>query len=153
MFLFANKRSLHPSYSTMDVVQLLYSYITDGHLVQVTDENRRIVGLGAYYVGTPEQEFADKDVAFVDVAIAHPEYRGTRVFLKGLAYMVACIRSDHPGVRELRLAALAENEYNCKLYAKFAKLSHIREGSLGEEVVFTTGIEEISAFLTRFYHV
>jgi hypothetical protein len=153
LFLLAHKRSLHPSFSTMDVVQLLYSYITDGHLVQVTDDNRRIVGLGAYYVGTPERDFADKEVAFVDVAIAHPEYRGTRVFLKGLAYMVACIRSDHPDVREMRLAALAENEYNCKLYAKFARFSYRREGSLGEELVFTTGIEEISAFLTSFYHV
>ncbi len=153
LFLLANRRSLHPSFSTMDVVQLLYSYITDGHLVQVTDENRRIVGLGAYYVGTPEQDFADKEVAFVDVAIAHPEYRGTKVFLTGLTYMVSCIRSDHPDVREMRLAALAENEYNCRLYAKFARFSHMREGLSGEEKVFRTGIDEISAFLTKYYHV
>ncbi len=153
LFLLANKRSLHPSFSTMDAVMMLYSYITDGHFIQVTDTDGRIIAMCAYYLGTPEREHVDQEVAFIDVAIVHPERRGSRLFLTGLKYTFQSILASHPEVREIRFAALAENKYVCNLYSKFSTFSHMRMGSSGEEMVFSARIDEINAFLTKFYHV
>lgn len=153
LFLLANKRSLHPSFSTMDAITMLYSYITDGHLIQVTNADGLVTAMCAYYLGTPEQDYADKEVAFIDVAIAHPEYRGSRLFLTGLKYTFQSILANHAEVREIRFAALSENKYVCKLYAKFATFSYRRDGAIGEEMVFRANIDEINAFLTKFYHV
>jgi len=152
-FMLEHKRSLHASYSTMDMVMTLYSYITDGHLIQVTDADGRVIGAAAYFIGTPEREYADQEVAFIDVAIAHPAYRGTRLFLAGLNYTVQSIREHHPQVSEIRLAALSDNVYVCKLYAKFATFYHNRDGSIGQETVFRAKIDEISTFLAKFYQV
>jgi ribosomal protein S18 acetylase RimI-like enzyme len=153
LFLLANRRSLHPSFSTMDTIMMLYSYITDGHLIQVTDTDGRVIAMCAYYLGTPERDYVDQEVAFIDVAIVHPEHRGSRIFIVGLKYTFQSILAAHPEVREIRFAALSENKYVCKLYAKIAKFSHTREGSSGEETVFRAKVDEINAFLTKFYHV
>jgi len=153
LFLLKYRHSLHPSFATMDVVTMLYSYITNGHLIQVRDDDGQIVAMCAYYLGTPEREFADRETAFIDVAVVHPEYRGTRLFLTGLTYTFKSILAEHAEVREIRFTALAENKYVCKLYDKIATFTHMRKGTAGEEKVFRANLDEISAFLTKFYQV
>ena len=152
-FILNNKRSLHPSFTTLDTVALLYSYITNGHLIQVVDDNHGVIGAMAYYIGTPEEDFKDKEVVFADIAIADRSYRGSRLFIRGLKYFLNQILTDHPEVQEFRLAALSENEYICKLYAKFSNITHKREGSIGEETVFSAKIREIRSFIRKFVNV
>lgn len=150
LFFLHYKRDLHPSFTTMDAVTVLYMYMTQGYLIQVTDDNNRVIGASAYYHGTQEQKFKDKDVAFVDMAVIDNAYRGTLLFIKGLRYMVSRIVEDHPEARELRFAALAENDYLCKLYSKFTETSYTREGMVGEEMVFCVKINKIRAILNKF---
>jgi len=153
LFLLKYKHSLHPAFMTMDVVTMLYGYITNGHLIQVRDPEGQVVAMCAYYLGTPERDFADRGTAFIDVAVVHPEYRGSRLFLTGLTYTFKSILEEHDGVREIQFAALAENQYVCRLYAKIAAFTHTREGFAGEERVFRANLDEINAFLTKFYQV
>ena len=149
LFLLEHKHDLHPSFRTMDVVSLVYSYMTEGNIVYVVDETGKVVGVSAYYHGTHEQEFRDKEVAFMDIAVSDRAHRGTRLFIKGLSFMVSQIKENLPEVREIRLAALSENEYICKLYAKFARPAYKREGAIGEETIFSTRLEELEAMITR----
>jgi hypothetical protein len=153
LFFLKYKRDLHPSFSTMDAVTVLYMYMTQGHLLQATDDNNRVIGVLAYYHGTQEQEFKDRDVAFVDMVIFDKAYRGTLLFIKGLRYMVSRIVDDHPEVRELRFAALAENDYLCKLYSKFTETSYTREGMAGEEKIFCVKINKLRTILKKFDRV
>ncbi len=153
LFILKNKRSLHPSFTTMDTVSLIYSYITDGHLFQFTDTDNRVIGAWAYYHGTPELDFGDKEVIFVDIGIADKAYRGTRIFIQGLKFLVTQVIEDYPDVQEIRLAALSNNAYICKLYSKIFHLSHRRQGVVGEETVFSTRIDQLGSFLKKFDHV
>ncbi|WP_135553668.1 hypothetical protein [Paenibacillus cymbidii] len=153
LFLLAHKRDLHPAYTTLEMVTLIYSYATKGRIVSAMDDNRCVVGVSAYYIGTPERDFMDRDVALLDVAIADPAYRGARLFLQGLVYMVQSIIEKEPEVQELRLAALADNDYLCRLYAKFAKPGYEREGSHGKEIVFCVKINTLKGTLNKWAKV
>lgn len=153
LFVLAHKRDLHPSYSTMEVITLLYSYLTQGNMITVKDAEERIIGVGAYYYGTPDQEFKDRDVALLDMAIIDSVHRRTRLFVQGLQYMVNSIIEGHPEVQEIRLAAMSENEYLCRLYGKFAKACNIREGTHGEETVFCEKINTLRDTLMKFHKV
>ncbi|MBE1442757.1 hypothetical protein [Paenibacillus sp. OAS669] len=153
LFAIENRRELHPSYGTLDMVSLLCSHITQGHLIYITNTDNRVLGMMTYYHGTPEKQFEDKEIAFVNFAIMDKAYRGTRLFVKGLYYMVELIIEAHPDVQELRFNALTENTYLCRLYSKFASASHTQEGTLGEETVFCAKIHHLRTTLTRYIKV
>ncbi|CAG7648547.1 hypothetical protein PAESOLCIP111_05620 [Paenibacillus solanacearum] len=153
LFAIENRRELHPSFGTLDMVSLLCSHITEGHLIYITNSDNRVLGMMTYYHGTPEKQFEDKDIAFVNFAIMARAYRGTRLFVKGLYYMVELIIEAHPDVQELRFNALSENTYLCRLYSKFAIARYTQESNLGEETVFCAKIHQLRASLTRYIKV
>jgi len=153
LFVLENIRDIHPSFTTIDTVTLLYSYLTKGFLVCSVNENNDVVGAGGYYLGTPEENYQNKDVAFVDFAIYSREKRGTRAFVQGLSFLVGLIAEEHREVEHFRLAALSDNGYLCKLYGKFAKLLYTRTGELGEETVFGCRISEIQSILSAYHRI
>ncbi|KAB8130513.1 hypothetical protein F9U64_14305 [Gracilibacillus oryzae] len=150
LFLLENRHELHPSFTTLDMVSLIYSYATQGQFLQVRDSTDQVIGAAVYYHGTPDQEFKNSEVAFVDIAVFAREVRGTRAFLNGLQYMINHIASSHPEVKEVQFAAYAENNYVCKLYSKFMDVSYLREGKLGKEIIYYQKILNISTFLKKF---
>ncbi|MFC4402535.1 hypothetical protein [Gracilibacillus xinjiangensis] len=150
LFLLENRHELHPSFTTLDMVSLIYSYATQGQFLQVLDSANRVIGAAVYYHGTPDQQFENREVAFVDIAVFEREIRGTRAFLNGLEYMINHIAKSHPEVEEVRFVAYADNTYVCKLYSKFMDVNHSREGKLGKEIIFSQKINNISTFLKRF---
>lgn len=153
LFAIENKHELHSSYYTLDMVSLLCTYMTQGHMLYIADDEHRMIGLLGYYHGTPEKQFEDKDVVLADTAIMDRAYRGTRLFLKGLRYMVGQIIEKHPDVQVLRLVSLSDNAYLCGLYAKFAEPDYTREGPAGEETVFCVKIHQLKSILYRKYKV
>jgi len=40
----------------VDTVSLLYSYLTQGHFLQAVNTNGQVIGILAYYYGTPEED-------------------------------------------------------------------------------------------------
>lgn len=150
LFVLDNKHDLHRSFYTMDMVEVLYTYVTQARMVFVEDADNRVIGAAAYYHGTPERDFQDKEIAFLDMAVADKAYRGTRLFLVGLQYMVNEIAREYPDVQEIRLAALEENAYLCRLYSKFAETSYSREETAVKQLVFCVKINKLQAFLKKY---
>ncbi|MDF2650584.1 MAG: hypothetical protein K0Q73_6389 [Paenibacillus sp.] len=153
LFILNNKHHLHHSITTVYMITQLYSYLTDGYLIQILDADDTVIGATAYYHGTPEQEFENKEIAFVDLAILDPTYRGSRVFVNGLQYLNNHIREKHPEVQELHFMALSENSYLCRLYGKFAEVSHSREGVIGIESVYCVKVHKLKTSLEKFNKV
>ncbi len=153
LFLLERKYDLHPSFTTLQMVALIYSYITHGTIFRGVLPDGRTISAAAYYQGTPERDFVDRDIALIDVAILDRPYRGTRSFLYGLRQLIDSIRCRHPEVQEVRFAALSTNDYLCKLYSKFATFVYYREGSAGEESVFSANITRLGDILTRYRRV
>lgn len=152
LFLLRHMRDVHPSFSTLDTVALLYQYITEGRIVLVRDGGET-VGLGAYYHGTREADFENKAVALIDLALAARAYRGSRVFVEGFGFTVRTIAERHPEVQEIRLAAQSANRYLNRLYAKFAAPCGTRDGAWGEETLYAGSIANIASMLARLNRV
>jgi hypothetical protein len=153
LFFLQHKYDLHLSFSTLDTISFLYSYLTQGHLFMTLDSTGQVIGIAAYYHGTQDQEFKNKDIAVVDMAIFDRAYRVTRLFVRGLTYLVNSIIETHPEVQELHLVALSENAYLCKLYAKLTNLNYIRDGYLGKETVFCVKVHSLMGILKNFEKV
>lgn len=152
LFLLRHMRDVHPSFSTLDTVALLYQYITEGRIVLVRDGGET-VGLGAYYHGTREADVENKAVALIDLALSARAYRGSRVFVEGFGFTVRTIAERHPEVREIRLAAQSANRYLNRLYAKFAAPCGTRNGAWGEETLYAGSVADIASMLSRWNRV
>lgn len=151
LFLLKQKRELHPAFTAIEMVALIHSYITKGGLVLVKDASGMIIAIAAYYHGTMEKDFEDKDqVVQVDVAILIRALRTSRIFVRGFQILLTQILEENPGVKQFTFHALAENTYLQLLYSKFAALSHTYEGSIGLENVYVAEIDELRSFLARF---
>ena len=101
-----------------------------------------------YFLGEPDRQHANKEVAFLYVAGIAESYRLTRVFRNGLLFTLRGLQEF--GVREIRLQAEAANPYTNRLYARFAR--PIGEGrSLRGVPVVTYGslIDDALAYLDR----
>ncbi|NOV01066.1 hypothetical protein [Paenibacillus planticolens] len=153
LFFLANRRDMHPSYSTIDTITLLYRYMKQGRIIQALDRDERMIGVSAYYHGTPEHDFEDKHIALMDMAVLSRTHRGSRMFLKGLSFMVDEITAGEPDVQEIQLAALADNVYLCRLYAKFTDSSREFDSEMGKQVIFSVKINNLKAFLDKYKKV
>lgn len=131
------------------MVTLLYGYMSDGQLHYGMDDDGRIVGASGFYIEPPEEGVRDRGSVLIDVGIIDKNRRGTRLFLKGMQYMIGHISENHPEVEVVRLCALSDNPYLCRLYAKFAGFEGTREGSVGQESVFSGEIRQIRYILNR----
>lgn len=150
LFFMENRRDIHASYAAIDSIEMLYTFMTQGHLIQVKDASQQIIALAAYYHGTPEHDFQDKHAAFIEMAVAGRAHRGTRLFLEGLQFMADDISNNYPEVSEVQLAALSSNVYLCNLYAKFADTSFEDDSVLGKQMKFSVKIHNLKAFLDKF---
>ncbi|XID91398.1 GNAT family N-acetyltransferase [Paenibacillaceae bacterium WGS1546] len=150
LFILERRHDLHPAFTTLDIVALLYSYITDGHLFVAEKDDGGLIAASAYYRGTPELGYEDKRVAFVDLVVVDRAFRGSRVFMAGLKSLVDHVSAEYPEIEEMRFAALADNAYVCKLYAKLARFSGIREGAIGQEMIYSEKIARLGSILGKY---
>jgi len=153
LFIMENKWDLHAGFSTLDMVDLLYSYATEGRILMLTDPEERIIAVAAYYIGTPEERFTDRDIAFVDLALTDEAYRGTRLFVRGLTILAEVLQQEPHPIQELRFVAHSDNSYLCRLYRKFTTSSTSREGSLGPETVFYVTFQYLTTILNRYNNI
>lgn len=153
LFALEHKREMHPSFFTLDMVSSLVTYMMQGHLLFTEDESGKVTGISAYYHGTPEEEFQNRHVAMLDMAIIEKTRRGSRIFAKGLRFMVEQIAANHPEVDELHLKTLADNVYLRSMYSKIAKETGTYDGAVGKETFFCVKLHRLKATLTSRYKV
>ena len=149
LFMVERRRDLHPSLCTIDMVTLMYGYMADGQLHYGMDEDGQVVGASGLYFEESEKDARARNTALLDICIVDKERRGSRVFARGLQYMINYLSEYHPEVEVVRLCALSDNSYLCKLYAKFARFEGTRKGSVGQESVFSEEIHQIRYILNR----
>ena len=106
-----------------------------GGVFGVYDEDL-LCGMAGFFCGEPDQDFRNKEIAFLYVAGILPQYRLSRVFLRGLVFALRSFAAM--GLREIRLQARATDPYTNKLYGRFAH--KVAEGkSLRGDPVITYG--------------
>lgn len=150
LFVLARRRDLSPSFITLDALGMLYGYMTRGELHAAFDGEGRVVGALALYIGTPESDYADKHVAYVDMVVFDPVRKGTRTFLRFLSYMAAYMGENHPDTTHARFIAQSNNAYLGRLYGKFAQPAGVRDDRNGQVTIFFEEISRINDVLSSY---
>ncbi len=105
-----------------------------------------LCGMAGFFYGEPEQNFRNTDVAFLYVAGILPQYRLSRVFLRGLVFALQSF--EMMGFQEFRLQARAIDPYTNKLYGRFANKLAESKSLRGDAVVTYGGmIDEALGYL------
>jgi len=107
-----------------------------------------LCGMAGFFYGEPEQNFRNREIAFLYVAGILPRYRLSRVFRNGLIFALQMFKGM--AFQEIRMQARAGDPYTNGLYARFAtRLGESK--SLRGDTVFTYGgtIDDALSYLQR----
>ncbi|MDF2960429.1 MAG: hypothetical protein K0S39_2164 [Paenibacillus sp.] len=151
LFFIRNRYDLDQGYTLLDTVTAVYSYLSHGKIINIKNESSgEVIGICAYYYGTPEFDFDDTHTVFVDNVIVARKYRSTGLFVQGFQYLIEQIKQEDKPVEQFQFAALSANGYLRRLYPKFAK--HISTVDDGYETkdLYSANLKELKAFISRF---
>lgn len=108
----------------------------------------RLGGMMGYFYGEPDQDFANKKIAFLYVAGICEAYRRTGMFRQGLVFGLNEMQKQ--GAQSIRLQAETSNLYTNSLYGRFATALREDKNLRGIPVITYGGsIEDALHYLER----
>ncbi|WP_400164408.1 hypothetical protein ACAF76_000515 [Brevibacillus sp. TJ4] len=123
VFLLENYEQLRLPYPFSVSLSFLASPILlEREAILALNEEEEPVAAFSYIYGTGENNYQDKDIVQVQIAFISEPYRNTRLFLRGLQFLIEYIESLDEPVKEFRFWAPADDD--CRtLFGKMATLS------------------------------
>ncbi len=149
-FLLTTRRTADPGLRTADAYAAMLRVLKYGALLRYEDERGEIIGIAGYTLGTPHQEYEDRDVAYVEYCLMPLTRQHTMFFPKGLGILVRTIQERHPEAVWMSLAAAERHRRNNRLYAKFARPSGRIEYPGINMNLYTAALEEVRRYAERF---
>jgi len=119
-FFMENRNAFYRPYDVKSASSIISQSIQHGNIILFYNKLDEPVGLIIYYIGTRQNNFEDKHVAYIDFILIRKDYHGTRVFLDGMKAIAEVL--EPTGIREIRFGADADNRYLKVLYGKLAKV-------------------------------
>ena len=130
-----------------ELIRILCDQLGEGRLFLAVNNEDKVVGTGCYYIGTPDNNFEDKEIVLLDTTIMLKEYRASFLFLKGLKSVVNDILQTASKVKEVKILVREQDSYLQRLYGKFATNIGINRKDL---LVFNTTLEDLLHYVMKF---
>lgn len=118
-FFIGHRKRMNPRLDIAVTLFELLQYKEHGGAV-CAESGGETVGCAGYYIGTPEQDFADRSTVLFSCAIALETRSASRLFVLGWKAMIEDLRQTGARIAEIRFHALKENEVLNRMYRKFA---------------------------------
>lgn len=150
-FFLKYREQMTPPYPLSYAIQVLAQQVQNGHIIIGLDENEEVMGSLAYYYGTPEQNFEDKQNVHIEVLLIKEEFQRSTAFINGFDYFIQEIENSGCNVEQVLFYAFKESAYLRRLYSKFAKKVSEREAHLGILDVYAVSFKEFSEFTNRLF--
>ncbi|SDE93217.1 hypothetical protein SAMN04488542_103256 [Fontibacillus panacisegetis] len=135
--------------------QEAFSYIVspllmEGVSILCFDNEEETAGAFSYIYGTGEHDYTDRHIVQIQVAFIVERHRRTGLFAKALQYLLEHIEADESKeqVTELRFWT-ACNDYNRRLFEKFAERYAMAENECGQMDGYRVLISELRTYLDR----
>ncbi|RJE86190.1 hypothetical protein D3P07_19115 [Paenibacillus sp. 1011MAR3C5] len=113
------------------------------------DEENEIVGALGYIHGTGEKQYEDEHVVQIQAVYLGMAYRGTRLFLQGLQFLLHHLKHQPVSVTEL-VFWTGQEPYINRLAAKFAGLESVTESEFGRLSAYRAPVPDLEAYLQKF---
>lgn len=150
VFLLNTRRTADPGLRTANAYAAMLRIVTYGTLLCFEDRQGELIGIVGYTMGSPQQEYEDREVAYVEYCLTPVSRHGTLFFLRGLRVLVSTIRERQPEAVFLSLAAEEHNHRNNRLYNKFVKRSGIDENPGMNLNLYMAPLESVIKYVQRF---
>jgi len=157
-FFMDNRDEFLHSYNVKMAVHHIITSIKHGKILLFCNDHDEAVGLIVYSIGTPMNNYEDREIVYMSFILARSDYRQSRLFLHGMQRMAEEI--EQIGVKEIRFRANAEDQYLRKLYGKLAKVverkkyDHKDEGSrllaYYDEEIYSMDYSHFARFVKKF---
>lgn len=113
------------------------------------DEENEVVGALGYIFGTGEKQYEDKQVVQMQAVYLDKAFRGTRLFLKGLQFLLHHLKHQPVSVTEL-VFWTGQDPFMNRLAAKFASLESVTESEFGRLSAYRVPVPDLEAYLHKF---
>ncbi|GIQ67783.1 hypothetical protein DUZ99_02695 [Xylanibacillus composti] len=150
-FILQTKRTADPGLRTADAYAAMLRVLTYGTLIRFEDEQGLVIGIVGYTLGSPQQEYEDRETAYVEYCLMPLSRQGSLFFIQGLGILVRTIQDRHPEIVHLSLAAAENHRRNNRLYAKFAKLTGRDMNDVLNMNLYTASLDDVRQYVERFH--
>lgn len=149
-FFLTNRHFIQPVYPVKFVVELMAVQVLHGHIIMGMDEQGQVVGATAYYFGTPDRDFVNRDQVYIEITLMNESFRGTTAFMQGFLYLVEEIERSGLPVREVLFFANSGSDYLRKLYSKFSNTVAHQTLNGVEQDVYLIPFDRFAAYIRTF---
>jgi hypothetical protein len=143
-FMIHNRKEMN--LNIKNLISALCNHFSDGKIIIVLNEHQDVIASAVYFIGTPENNFKDNEIALLDSTILLEEYRTSFIFIKGLKKITNDIQQTKGKVKDVRLLVEKNNIYLNRLYGKFAEIQGERDNVL----IYSTSLEKLVNFIKMF---
>lgn len=123
--------------------------LLDGEMFLGLDEDGEAVAAFGYIYGTGELDYADRHVIQLQTAYCVERLRCTRLFVRGLQFLLQHVEIFAPEVGEIRFW-VGDDRYMSRLAAKFARLHAAHDTAFGLLREYRCSVAELRACVSRF---
>jgi hypothetical protein len=148
-FIMAHRKEINPSYNVKTTFFSIGTQLFCGDTFLVTNGQNEVIGYVGFIYGTPEKQFQDTNKVRIEMVYIEEKYRCTRLFAKGFKQLVDHIELAGKGTTYIEFYAYKENETLCRLCSKFAKVESESKSHFGEEILYSTSIEDLKGYLRK----
>ncbi|HZG85589.1 hypothetical protein [Paenibacillus sp.] len=149
-FLLETRRSADPELRTADAYTAMLRILTYGTLLRFEDERGDVIGIVGYTMGTPQGEYEDRQIAYIEYCLMPVSRQGTTFFPKGLGILVRTIQERHPEAVWMTFAAAENHRRNNRLYAKFSRPNGQIEAPGVKLNLYTALLADIANYAAKF---
>lgn len=138
---------LHP-YSVKDAIFFIERSIRKEEILLACNERNEAIGFLSYSLGSPDNGYEDRHVAYISFLLIRQDYRKSTLFLHGLERVIESV--GQKGVNEVRFKASVDNDYLRRLYGKFAAVVSQKKNDNYDEDIYSIPYSDFVRFVTRF---
>ncbi|KZE39297.1 hypothetical protein AV540_03705 [Brevibacillus parabrevis] len=143
-----NRHAFSQSFSLADSIIHLLGFLSNSQVILIEEGHSKVIGWGHYQFMNTEREIApDGETAFIHSVFVSPDYRSSRVFLRGFRYLAEQVQTATHGVRYVEFCARCEDDYLNRLYSKFAQVVGEQEGHFGQENIYRVELSRLVTYL------
>lgn len=148
-FVLRHRFEINPAFGVKLAVRVLRVLVGRGQMIAAFNTAGEVVAVGGYCVGTPENRFEDLRTIWIDMAAIREDLRGTRLFYRGIRFLLAHLAANVADVDAVEFYTSAARADAIRLFGKFAGQPEIVMDRYGEEARFRLPLANLQHYVVR----
>lgn len=142
LYMLDHKEEIHSAFVTSKMVFFLKEQLLNGEMFIVEDKVGQTIAAFGFVNGTPEKDFANREIIRIELLHISSLYRSSRLFIDGMNYLRLFLQNYFPQTIQIEFYT-EHSAKRQKLFTKFAQLIQTENTHFGVEDYYTVSIEKL----------